>query len=50
LNDNPDLATDHLRADFVNDPAMPADYDAVADHEWILLLHVTGCHNLVASP
>jgi hypothetical protein len=50
LNDNPNLATDHLRADCVNDPAIPADHNALADHERILLPHVTGRDNLVAPP
>jgi hypothetical protein len=50
LNDKPKLATHHLRADCVNHPAIPADHDALADHERILLLHVTGRDNLVASP
>jgi hypothetical protein len=50
LNEKPKLATDHLRADCVNDSAMAADHDALADHERILVLHVTGRENLVASP
>jgi hypothetical protein len=50
VNDKPKLATDHLRANRLNDPTLPADHDALADRERILLLHVTGRDHLVASP
>jgi hypothetical protein len=50
LDDKPKLAVDDLTTDFVNDPATPADHDAVTDHEWILLLYVTGRDDVVASP
>jgi hypothetical protein len=50
LNDKPKLALDDLPADFVNDPATPADHDALADREWILHFHVTGRDDVVASP
>jgi hypothetical protein len=33
----------------LNDPAIPADDDAIAHHEWIRLLHVTGRDDVVAS-
>jgi hypothetical protein len=50
LNDNPNLAIDHLRADRVNDAAMHIDHDALADDERILPLHVTHRDQTVASP
>jgi hypothetical protein len=34
----------------MNDSAMLADDDAVANHERILLLHVSGRDHMVASP